>query len=121
MNKDLTYFKDKLAKEKELVISELKGVGVIKNKKNPDDWEATPSNMDVQRADPNEVGDFIESYEGNNAIVQELEARLSEIDDALTHIEKNTYGICSICGEKIEEDRLEANPAARTCKKHMNG
>ncbi len=94
---------------------------IIKNKKNPEDWEATPSNMDVLKSDPNEVGDFIESYEGNNAIVQDLEARLSEIDDALSHIESNTYGICSECGEKIEEDRLEANPAARTCKKHMNG
>jgi RNA polymerase-binding transcription factor DksA len=35
-------------------------------------------------------------------------------------IEKGAYGTCKICGEKIEEDRLEANPAAQTCKLHMN-
>ena len=43
----------------------------------------------------------------------------SGVDEALEKIEKGTYGICETGGEKIEEDRLEANPSARTCKAHM--
>ena len=30
-----------------------------------------------------------------------------------------TYGSCEISGEAIEVERLEANPAARTCKAHI--
>ena len=43
-----------------------------------------------------------------------------EIDAALEKMEKGTYGICEVCNKPIEEDRLEANPAAKTCKEHMN-
>lgn len=121
MKKDVTHFKEKLLKEKELITRELQGVGVQKGTKNPDDWEATPSDMDTLRADANEVADRIGSYEGNNAIVQDLEAQLSSIDKALEKISSNIYGVCEVCGEEIEEDRLEANPSATTCKKHMNG
>ena len=35
-------------------------------------------------------------------------------------IAAGTYGTCEVSGEQIEEDRLEADPAARTCKAHMN-
>ncbi|MCA9353454.1 TraR/DksA C4-type zinc finger protein [Candidatus Nomurabacteria bacterium] len=42
------------------------------------------------------------------------------VEGALKRIENGTYGTCSVCGEKIEEDRLGANPAADTCKAHMN-
>ncbi len=118
--KDHSIYKKKIEQEKEVLIRELKGVGVIKNQKNPDDWEATPADMEIQKADPNEVGDFIESYEGNTALVQELEGRLAELDLALQKIEDGTYGICKVGGEPIEEDRLDANPGAQTCKKHLN-
>jgi len=41
--------------------------------------------------------------------------------DALEKIKLGTYGICEICGNHIEEERLQANPSARTDKAHMNG
>ncbi len=120
MKKDVTYFKEKLEKERALVIKELKQLGVVKDDRTPDDWQALPSDIDVQKADENEVSDFIESYEGNNALVHNLEPRLVEIDAALESMKKGTYGVCSVCGEKIEDERLEANPAAHTCKKHLD-
>jgi leucyl-tRNA synthetase len=52
-------------------------------------------------------------------ILDKLELRLGNVKTALEKIENGSYGICKICGEKIEEDRLEANPASLTCKKHM--
>jgi RNA polymerase-binding transcription factor DksA len=53
--------------------------------------------------------------------VAELELRLKDINDALNKIERadGSYGKCETSGEMIEEDRLMANPAARTCKLHM--
>ena len=52
-------------------------------------------------------------------MLKELEIRYNDIKDALDKIEKNKYGICEVSGEEIEEERLIANPAARTCKAHM--
>ena len=38
----------------------------------------------------------------------------------LKKIEAGTFGVCEISGEPIEEDRLDANPAARTNKANIN-
>jgi RNA polymerase-binding transcription factor DksA len=112
-------FKSLLEAERTRLIGELETVG----RKNPDaagDWEAVPPAMDALPADENEVADTIEEYEGNTAILKQLEIRLGEVDAALGRIEAGNYGICEVSGQEIEEDRLEANPAARTSKAHMN-
>ncbi len=108
--------------EQELVevIEELKHVGRV-NPDNPLDWEPLPDDVSSEeRTDPNEIADKIEGFETNTAVLKQLEIRFNELKDALTRIEKETYGICEISGEPIEDDRLDANPAARTCKAHMN-
>lgn len=113
-------FKEKLEQELNTVEQELKSVGV-QNPHNPADWEATETKMDVMSAvaDPNEAADKQEEYVGNRAIVDQLEIRYNNIKRALGKIEAGTYGTCEVSGDPIEEDRLEANPAARTCKAHM--
>lgn len=115
---DTEYFKEKLEEELLLVEKELNDVG----RKNPDnkaDWEAEPADFDTNNADENETADKIEEYEGNTAVLKELEMRYNDIKDALKKIEDSKYGLCEICGEPIEEERLIANQAARTCKIHM--
>ena len=66
------------------------------------------------------MADSIEQYDNNKAILEQLEIRLNEVKRALEKIENGTYGKCEVSGEDIELDRLEANPAAKTCKAHMN-
>lgn len=115
---DTEYFKEKLEEELLLVEKELNDVG----RKNPDnkaDWEAEPADFDTSSADENEMADKMEEYEENTAVLKELEIRFNDIKDALKKIEDDKYGLCEICGEPIEEERLIANQAARTCKKHM--
>lgn len=114
------HIKQQLQKELSRVEDELKSVGV-QNPHNPNDWQATETKMDVMSAvaDPNEAADKQEEYVENRAIVGELEVRYNNIKRALGKIENGTYGVCEISGESIEEDRLEVNPAARTCKQHM--
>ena len=119
MNKsDLDYFKKKLEKEKALLEEELKTVG----HRNPEvngGWEASPENIDTDSADENEVADKIEGFEENMGIVAKLDGQLGEVIAALDKITKGTYGVCEVSAEPIEKERLEANPAARTCLKHM--
>ena len=116
---DTEHFKQKLLEEKTKLISELQTVGKV-NPGNPDDWEPITGEKDGSTADPNDSADSIEEYEGNTALVNELEIQLKEINTALEKIEAGTYGICEISGHQIELDRLEANPSARTCKSHIN-
>lgn len=40
---------------------------------------------------------------------------LQHIDEALSRIEKGTYGLCVVCGKKILRERLEAVPHTRYC------
>jgi RNA polymerase-binding transcription factor DksA len=117
----VSHFKSKLQEELALLEKELSGIG-IKNPENPSDWEAKETSMDTATpmADSNEAADKIEEYDENRAIVDELEIRYNNIKRALAKADSGAYGTCEICGEPIEEDRLEVNPAARTCKTHLN-
>lgn len=120
MNKDkLNHFKTKLGEEKKLLIEELKTVGRV-NPDNPKDWEAKYTTIDTDSADMLEVAEEIGGYQNNIGILNSLEIKYNEVLKALEKIEKGTYGKCEVSGELIEEDRLEANPAAKTCKEHMN-
>lgn len=88
--------------------------------KSTGDWEAVPTGSDVGEADENVEADVVEEWNERRATLAELETRFNNIKRALKKIEDGTFGICEISGETIESDRLEANPAARTCKAHMN-
>jgi DnaK suppressor protein len=116
---DTQNFKMRLEEEKKKLEGELAGVAQ-KNPDNPSAWQPVPSESGSGEADENLLADSIESLEENTAITNSLEARLNDVKIALNKIEKGTFGICETSGEEIEADRLEANPAARTCKEHIN-
>jgi RNA polymerase-binding transcription factor DksA len=115
---DIDYFKKNLEEELALVEKELEKLG-RRNPDNKNDWEAEPADDDIDTADSNEVADKFEDYEENAAVLKELEIRYNDVKDALQKMKNDDYGTCEIGGELIEEERLIANPAARTCKKHM--
>lgn len=118
MTLDTKHFEKILLDEMKALESELYTVG-RKNPDNPTDWEATEGNVVTDTAEEGDRAEGIEQYESNSAILNQLEIRLNDVKQALEKIKDNKYGICEIGGEKIELDRLEANPAAKTCKKHM--
>ena len=49
------------------------------------------------------------------ALEKQIKANLSEIEDALSKFKKGTYGLCDICGQPINPERLEALPQAKLC------
>jgi|SRR5581483_178505 len=112
------HVKDRLEAELKTLEQELGSVASLNEE---GEWEAKEVAMDTlpPMADANEAADKIEEYEGNRGIDAALTARWRDVKDALAKIESGTYGVCEVSGEPIEEDRLEANPAARTCKAHM--
>ena len=74
-------------------------------------------------------GDMADQASGNNEVhialkLKQTDAKiLRAIEEALSRIEKGTYGTCRDCGEPIAEARLNAIPWARvciTCKEKQN-
>jgi DnaK suppressor protein len=110
--------KEKLEIEKKLLEEELGSLGRVDK---TGDWEATPEKeMSVQEVqDEGDMADRAEDYEERSIKLNMLEQRLTDIKKALGKIDSEKYGICERCGKKIEEDRIEANPAALTCKECM--
>lgn len=114
---DTAHFRARLEEEKRTLEAELATVG-RRNPANPSDWEATPSEVG-QEADPNDQASVLDSYQENSAILTDLENRYNDVLAALARMDSGSYGTCETGGEAIEEERLEADPAARTCKAHI--
>ncbi len=111
-------FKQNLLVEKAQLETELSSVAT-KDPTNPADWVPNTGESDQSTADEIQVSDSFENLENNIGVTTQLENRLTDINDALAKIDAGTYGVCEADNHEIEEDRLEANPAARTCKAHM--
>src|SRR3954470_19737495 len=116
MNTDT--YRARLEEEKARLEKELKTVG-RRNPSNPNDWEPI-QNETGQEADPSDQAQLMDNYQENTAILTDLETRYNEVTDALARIADGLYGTCRICGKAIEEDRLNAEPAADTCKEHRD-
>jgi len=107
-------YKTKLEEEKKILESELADMGVFDEKTGK--WDAVPEKQEMPEADENDLADRAEDYEERTSTSVALSARLDEVKNALKEIEENKYGNCDACGKEIESDRLDANPAAHTCK-----
>lgn len=110
-------FEELLLKEKK-EIEETLSAGGWRDPKNPDNWEASYPDLNVSASDKNDMADEVEEFDNALGINAVLEGRLQDISAALRKISAGSYGICEKGGEKIDEKRLQANPAARTCVKH---
>ena len=49
------------------------------------------------------------------ALQRKVESTLEDVDRALGKFENGTYGLCEVCGARIDRARLEALPHARLC------
>lgn len=48
-------------------------------------------------------------------VASDAQAKVAEIDAALSRVDAGMYGICESCGKPIPEARLEALPEATLC------
>lgn len=107
-----------LEEQRAQIVTELQTLAVYHEA--TDDWEIRFDQDDHTEADEDLISDNAEAADEAIATLALLETRYRNINRALDKIASGTYGICEIGGEAIEADRLEANPAARTCKAHLN-
>ena|ERR1700722_12255558 len=105
-----------LEAEKDSLEEELASYGRVMN--DSGDWQGASIGFEGEEADPIDAADQIEELATNVPLVEELEERHKAVEDALEKVDNGTYGSCEECGEDIPLERLEANPAARTCIAH---
>src|SRR5262245_15071328 len=49
-----------------------------------------------------------------------LRRLLQEVDSALDRLDAGSYGLCEVCHDPVEAERLLANPLARFCLDHLS-
>ena len=89
------------------------------DKTTADGFIAKETNTFEDVPDEGDLGAEMENIHTNNAVLQVLEERKKEVEDALQRMKEGKYGICEVCGKEIEPKRLLINAAATRCVKHM--
>jgi DnaK suppressor protein len=82
-----------------------------------EDSSAELSHFDQHPADA--ASDAFER-EKEFSILDRVEYELQDVERALKRLDQGAYGICQACGCQIEDERLEAVPAARFCLEHQS-
>ncbi len=113
-SEQIAELKKTLETERETLLSELNDHGVQKG----GNWQGSSQTPDGEESDPIDAADQIEELAVNVPLVEELEKRLLDVDDALMKMQKGGYGICEESGHPVPHERLLVNPAARTCIDH---
>ncbi len=114
---DKKKIKEKLEKERDAMLEQMKDMGKLNNETG--EWEAIPEELEFPESDENDKADRFEDFEARSSMMKTLEPRLNNILKALKGLNRESFGKCEVCKKDIETSRLEANGAARTCKKHL--
>ena len=98
--------RDRIEKELHSFTSETAGsVGGHETLMPPQEKEVNPEDQASQG----------EQYFKLKSLENILEQRLTEVNDAISKIDSESFGICQNCGQEIPWQRLRVNPAATTC------
>lgn len=111
------HYKDLLLKEQDRLIEAMQTMGQLSDLVSGN-WEVHVDPNDNKELEPDALADKYEEETTNEGVLETLEERLKEVTEALEKIEKGNYGKCSVCGMEIEKEKLEANPATKTCVTH---
>lgn len=111
---NIPQFKDLLLKEQDRLVEAMQTMGALQDAVSGH-WETHTDPNDNKELEKDMLSDKFEEESTNEGVLDTLEERLKEVNDALVKIENGTYGVCTKCGKQIEEEKLLANPAATTC------
>jgi len=109
----LTKIKQQLLEQRQMISDDLSSMSRPDSHENDDRSAKFPEYGDK----PDENAQEISDYTTNVVTEKMLEKTLEDIDQAISRIEKGTYGICKYCKQPIAEKRLLARPTAGTCIK----
>lgn len=109
---NLEHFRQKLQQHAQNIENTINSINENEINNQGGNYMAELSNYDNHPAD---MGTEVYMTGLNKALSEHQEYLLEQIKNAMEKIDKGIYGICEICGRKIDEERLEAIPYARLC------
>lgn len=65
--------------------------------------------------DPADAGTTLSETDRAEAVLAAAQFQRSAVMEALSRIERGTYGLCADCGHPIPDGRLDARPEAARC------
>lgn len=104
----LEYFRSLLLEKRKKVVDQIEKLKDMQNNTDPE--EGVRYSDDLA-----EFGAGAMDREQFFMFLSREEKYLSHLNRSLEDIESGEYGICRICGEEIDEERLEAVPTTRSC------
>ena len=113
-NSKASYFKNRLFDEKKRLLKVLNNMNNMEEYGSMDNYYSELSQYDNHPAD---IATEVFMKEQDEGLKNNLMGKLHEIGDSLDDINKGKYGICKICNQKIDDERLETIPYVKTCVK----
>jgi DnaK suppressor protein len=81
--------------------------------------EAAPQGLaDRDVGDAVDTSQLLQAQNENAALIEGLEREQTRLNEALARLGAGDFGRCEICGNPIEDERLELRPWTRRCAKH---
>jgi RNA polymerase-binding transcription factor DksA len=81
--------------------------------------EAAPQGLaDRDVGDAVDTSQLLQAQNENAALIEGLEREQTRLHEALARVGTGDFGRCEICGNPIEDERLELRPWTRRCAKH---
>ncbi len=99
------YFKKELLNKKEEILKNIDKIS----------YEIKDANRKCEIGDEADFANFNMNSSIDYELYQKMVKELKEIDEALTKIDNKTYGICEMCEDEIQEERLKVKPYAKYC------
>ncbi|WP_201353077.1 TraR/DksA family transcriptional regulator [Hydrogenimonas urashimensis] len=101
---DLEYYKKRLLEEKERILKSMEAIS--------DEMAVISAEDEID--DIEDMAELKIDNDRDKEVLRILVQQLKDVNDALRKIETGQYGIDEKTGEPIPEERLRANPAARS-------
>lgn len=108
----IEHYRDMLLKQKEDIEKTMER---MEDDGTAEQHQTTPVELSNYDNHPADLGTEMFMITMNNALKVHEEHIHKEVHDALQRIHDRKFGNCTICGQEIGEERLEAIPYARLC------
>ncbi|MDN5931338.1 MAG: TraR/DksA C4-type zinc finger protein [Pseudonocardia sp.] len=69
---------------------------------------------------PGDHGSEVAGAMDSELLVDTVADQRRSVQEALGRVEDGSYGRCAVCGEQIDDERLDARPEVRTCREHAD-
>lgn len=115
---DTNKYKKELQKEKDnltKLISNMQDNTLFGNTQNTTSERYSSGELSSYDNHPADIGTDVYMQDMQNSLTNHEEGKLNNIEDALYKIENGNYGICDVCHQQIDKDRLDILPETNVC------